>query len=399
MALHTRLIARDPTEQHRASTPLELFFDLTFAVAVSQAAASLQRGLEAGHPGRTLLGFALVFFGIWWAWMNFSWFASAYDNDDVFYRIAVLVQMTGVLILAAGVPRAIADRDFAVMTLGYVVIRLALVPLWLRAAGAHPEGRRCALRYVAGISIVQAAWVGRLALPGDAGLVGFFVLAGAELCVPLWAEAAGRTPWHPSHIAERYGLFTIIVLGESILAATTGVQRALDGHSSFGHLAPVVVGGLLIVFSMWWIYFDMPIDRIVEHSRRAFTQRLSGAFAWGYGHYLVFAGAAAVGTGLTVAVDQADHHTHLTDFAAGWVITGPVALYVLVVWGLHFRFKPPSAVRNFAVPVGAALVLGASATPQPVLLSGIVMALLVAVGVAEREHQQKDERPAPSAPQ
>jgi low temperature requirement protein LtrA len=393
MPLHTRMTARDPEETHRASTSLELFFDLTFAVAVAQAASSLARGLVTGHGAHALVGFALVFFGIWWAWMNFSWFASAYDTDDVFYRIAVLVQMTGVLILAAGVPRAIGSRDFAVMTVGYVVIRLALVPLWIRAAAAHPAGRRCALRYAAGVSVLQVAWVARLALPDTAATVAFFVLGAAELVVPLWAEAAGRTPWHPGHIAERYGLFTIIVLGESILAATVGVQVALADRNGFGRLAPVVVGGLLIVFGMWWIYFDMPTEQVVQHTRRAFSDRITGAFAWGYGHYLVFAGAAATGTGLTVAIDQVDHHSRLTHLEAGFAITAPVALYVLVVWALHARAKPPGPVRNFAVPVGVALILGSSVTPQPVLLSGIVLALLVAVGVAEHEHQ----RPVPAS--
>ena len=87
MQLHVRMAGRDPGEAHRASTPLELFFDLTFVVAVSQAASGLHHGLVEGHAGDSLVGFPLVFFGIWWAWMNFTWFASAYDTDDDVYRI------------------------------------------------------------------------------------------------------------------------------------------------------------------------------------------------------------------------------------------------------------------------------------------------------------------------
>jgi hypothetical protein len=111
-------------------------------------------------------------------------------------------------------------------------------------------------------------------------------------------EAAGRTTWHPGHIAEQYGLFTIIVLGESLLSATIGVQAALDDESTLGDLVVVIVGGLLIVFSMWWIYFDMPANRMVQGARAAFTDHLAGAFLWGYGHYLVFASVAATGAGL-----------------------------------------------------------------------------------------------------
>ena len=150
MQLHVRMAPRDPDEAHRASTPLELFFDLTFVVAVAQAAAGLHHGLVGGHPGDALVAFPLVFFGIWWAWMNFTWFASAYDTDDAAYRLAVLVLMAGVLIMAAGIPRVFDGRHFGVIVAGYVVMRMAMVGLWLRAAASHPEGRPCARRYAGG---------------------------------------------------------------------------------------------------------------------------------------------------------------------------------------------------------------------------------------------------------
>ena len=114
---------RDPGEAHRAATPLELLFDLTFVVAVSQAAAQLHHALAEGRTGSGLFGYAAVFFAIWWAWMNFTWFASAYDNDTVLYRLGVFVQVAGILILAAGVPRAFNDEDFSVVIVGYVVMR------------------------------------------------------------------------------------------------------------------------------------------------------------------------------------------------------------------------------------------------------------------------------------
>jgi len=109
-------------------------------------------------------------------------------------------------------------------------------------------------------------------------------------------------------MAERYGLFTIIVLGEGISAGTIAVQAASSTKTSFGHLATIMVGGLLIVFSMWWLYFDMPSTEIAASVRRSFTTRLNGAFRWGYGHYVVFASVAATGAGLALAVDDATRH-------------------------------------------------------------------------------------------
>jgi low temperature requirement protein LtrA len=382
---YARMTSRDPAESHRASTPLELLFDLTFVVAVAQAGSGLQHGLVSGRAGSVLIAYPLVFFAIWWAWMNFSWFASAYDTDDVHYRVAVLVQIAGVLIVAAGAPRAIAHRDFTVMVTGYVVMRLSMVGLWLRAAISNPEGRRGAVRYAAGIAVLQVGWVIWTVLARDGGYLWLFVLLGAcELVVPVWAEAAGRTAWHPGHIAERFGLFTIIVLGESISAATIAIQTAVDAKTAFGDLATVAVGGLLTVFSLWWLYFDMPSEEIASAARESFAQHLRGAFKWGYGHYLIFAGAAATGSGLAVAVERIGHHSQLTRTETGLAFTVPVSLYLLAVWALHASYKRPSAFRNWSVPVAVVVLLLASLTSEPVLVAGLFLTALVAVSVIDR---------------
>ena len=135
------MTGRDRDEEHRASTPLELLFDLCFVVAVAGAASSLHHGLTDGHFGHALVGYLTVFFAIWWAWMNFTWFASAYDTDDVAYRLLTFVQMTGALVLAAGVPRAFDRQDFAVVTVGYVIMRLAMLVQWLRVRREHRARR------------------------------------------------------------------------------------------------------------------------------------------------------------------------------------------------------------------------------------------------------------------
>ena len=109
------MTGRPVDEEHRVATPLELLFDLSFVVAVVAAAAELHHALADGHVGDgARRPTCMVFFAIWWAWMNFTWFASAYDTDDVPYRLLTLVQMAGVLVLAAGVPRAFEHGDFRV---------------------------------------------------------------------------------------------------------------------------------------------------------------------------------------------------------------------------------------------------------------------------------------------
>ena len=398
MQLHVRMSPRDPSEQHRPATPLELFFDLTFVAAVAQAASGLQSGLAHGRARAVLIAYPLVFFGIWWAWMNLTWFSSAYDTDDVAYRIAVLVQMAGVLILAAGVPRALNGWHFDVMVLGYVVMRLSMVTLWLRAAVSNPSGRRCALRYATGIAVVQVGWVAWLAVPPHIGLALFAVLAVGELAVPLWAEAAGRTAWHPRHIGERYGLFTIIVLGETVLATSRGVATALGGKTPFGDLATVVVGGLLIVFSMWWLYFDMPSDEMVVSVREAFAERITGAFAWGYGHYFVFSSIAALGTGLELAAAS----THggqgsVPQSEAGLAIAIPVVVFFVVTAVLQAKLDGIERWRVAAVSITAVVVLGlgwAAAGRTNIGVAALLMGFAVAalVAVDEWHHPTHDDR-------
>jgi len=366
---YARMVARDTREAHRVATPLELLFDLCFAVAVARAAAQLHHDLSAGHVGQGMLGYVTVFFAIWWAWVNFTWFASAYDTDDAVYRLTTLIQISGVLVLAAGVTRAAENGDFRVITAGYVVMRLALVAQWLRAAHGDPPRRPAALRFAIGVTLVQVGWVARLALPAAWALRSFVVLGLAELAVPVWAELRARTTWHPHHIVERYGCFTLIVLGESILAATTALQSALDTGGHLRGALTVAASGLVIVFALWWTYFD--------RSAAARLDSLPWGIAWGYGHYLVFASAAAVGAGLTVAVDRVTG-APVGARLAGYAVAVPVAVYLLSVTFLH-RVRRRGAVT---VLVGAALVLAAPLGPVPLPMIALVLAVLVALSPA-----------------
>ncbi|GLI01569.1 membrane protein [Phytohabitans aurantiacus] len=370
------MVARHANEPHRVATPLELFFDLCFVVAVAQAAAALHHDIAEDHIAHSVPAYLAVFFAIWWAWMNFTWFASAYDTDDVIYRVTTLVQITGALVLAAGVPRAFADNDLTVITYGYVIMRMAMAVQWLRAGQADPERRTCARRYALGISLLLLGWLGRLWLPDELAVVAQVLLVVLELAVPIWAERAGRTTWHPHHIAERYGLFAIIVLGESVLAASIAVQSAVDTHGGDIGLLSVAAAGAVIVFAMWWLYFDRPARDLLDSLRIAIV--------WGYGHFLVFASAAAVGAGIAVAVDVETHTAHVGEVAAGYALAVPVAVYLVSVWALHIWPQQPGPA-TIAYPTAAALVLLTPLTPVSVhLTAGLLVALVVATVVTTR---------------
>jgi low temperature requirement protein LtrA len=218
------------------------------------------------------------------------------------------------------------------------------------------------------VGCVSMAFVQQLWIPG------FLVLAALELAVPVWAERAEPTTWHPHHIAERYGLLMLIVLGESVLAAMIAIQTALDSGEALSALASVIIGGLLIMYSMWWVYFDRPVHDLLTSLRKAII--------WGYGHYVVYAAAAAVGAGLAVAVDHATRHTAIGAVAAGSAVAIPVAVYLVCLWFLHDR--PEYGWTRLMGPLAAALILMTPFTSHAVLLTGAILAVLVGVKEVRR---------------
>jgi low temperature requirement protein LtrA len=371
-----RLRPRDPNQEGRSATPLELFFDLVFVVAVALASQNLHHFLSEDHIGDGVTKYLTVFFGVWWAWMNFTWFATAFDSDDWLYRVLTLVQMAGALVMAAGVPDYMNESDLSVMVGGYVIMRLAMVCQWLRAAHGSPAHRATALRYAVGIILAQTYWVALLIVPDSVGLPLFLVGVVIELAVPVIAESANQTPWHAHHITERYGLFTIIVLGESILASSNTIIEAIEEASHIGDLLTIAVSGFVVVAAIWWLYFAYP-----QH------QRIGGvrdSVLWGYGHYLIFASAAAVSAGIEVAVDFSTHHTELGEVKAAATLSVPVAVFLLAAWWLVIRPNGDPVV-NLATPATVVLIVLAAFVPFSLPVTAIILAGLVAL-VTWRTH-------------
>ena len=373
-------VARDTDEAHRASTPLELFFDLCFVVAVAQAAAELHHALMERHFFDATLGFGMAFFGIWWAWVNFAWFASGHDSDDVPYRLLTLVQMAGVLVYAAGIHESFTNYDFTTVVAGYVIMRLGLVAMWVRVARDQPTHRARAIRYIVGVTALQGLWIARLALPDDRNttVVSFGVIMVLEMLSPIYAERRTTSrQFHPEHLAERFGLFTIIVLGEGILSATVAIREAVDAVGLAFDVLVVAGAGLVIVFTVWWAYFgrdDVPS-----------VDRLNGAFIWGYGHLPVFAGLAAFAAGIHVAVEFMAGHG--SQRVAALAVTLPIALatagFTLIGATTGTPAERQSAARGVVViAVVIALGLVASLKIALVGMAVVLVAATIAQGAA-----------------
>ena len=388
---------RDPEERHRAATTLELLFDLTFVVAFGTAANELAHALAADHAREGVIGFAFATFAISWAWINFTWFASAYDTDDWLYRLVTMLQMVGVLVLALGLPKVFESLEHGdtldndVVVIGYVVMRVAMVAQWLRASRQDPTRRAVHKTYVVSILVSQVGWC--LLAVADLPIGTTFALCTipllVELAGPVVAEKRyGGTPWHAHHIAERYGLMVIIALGEGMI----GTMASLTAIGELTtHIALLALAGTALTFGMWWTYFVIPHGDIL-HARR------ERSFGWGYGHMPLFGAIVAVGAGLHVAAYFIDHHSNLTATGTVLTVVVPLAFYVValyVFYAVVSRSADPFHLLLIALSVGtlaAPVVMAANGTDLVWCL--LVLSLtpwVTVVGYETRGHRHNRE--------
>jgi low temperature requirement protein LtrA len=389
---------RDPHEKHRAATPLELFFDLTFVIAFGVAGSQFAHEIAEAHVGAGLLGFSFAMFAVIWAWINFTWFASAYDTDDWVFRVVTMVQIVGVLVLAMGIEpmfHSLVEGNHVenrVIVGGYVLMRLALVTQWVRASRQDPARRETCLRYAKYLAVVQLGWIAVLVIEADVAATFLMTvpLIMLEMATPYAAERKAKTPWHAHHIAERYGLLAIIALGECLIGAIETLRAIVANHGWSVDAALVGFGGTALAFGMWWIYFMLPAGRAL-HLRR------HRSYLFGYGHIPIFAAIAATGAGLHVAAYFIDHEAHISAAVAVASIAVPVALFKLsLTWLYSVMVGADRTIITVAacvlVALGGSIGLAAAGASVPVCLLVIVLALGVSIVVDERRGWERLHR-------
>jgi low temperature requirement protein LtrA len=298
-----------------------------------------------------LVVFAALFIPVWWSWMGYTWYATSFPERGLVNRFGALAGMLGVLAMAAQVETASAG-DPRGMLVAFVVLHLIVALLFFRAARLFPEREKFAMRYTVGLILAAAVWLGSLALPPH---LRSWVWAAAlliELATPVAAvRASSGVTFDASHIPERYGLFTIIVLGEALIAVARGTAEA---HWTASAVA-AAVAGFVIAVVIWWAYF--------AHEQTALLLRdRVGAFVWGYGHLFVWTGIAITGVGIELAIQAAeDEHT----FASGerLILCGGSALYLAAMALL--RAATAGSLRD---PVA----LGRLATAALIVVLGVV---------------------------
>ncbi len=388
----TAMAGRDPAERHRVATSLELLFDLTFVVAISLCGSQLAHAIAAGHAGLGVLGFGFGMFGILWAWMNHTWFSSAFDTDDWAMRVATLVQMVGVLVLGLGQAPFFASlehgrADNRVIIAGYVIMRISMVSLWLRVAKESPEYRTKGRAYATWIVLAQLVWValGIADLPLGWAIVGGSFAVLVEFVGLYWVQSrvgGANTPWHPHHITERYSLLVLIALGEVVLGTTTAVGALVERQGWSGDAMVVAVAGIALAVGIWWSYFAVPWGSLLAAVP-------TKAFGFGYGHMPVYLFIAAIGAGLHVTAYVIEGEAVVGALVATLAVAIPVGLTVVGIL-LFATYLLPEGLAFHLVLSGlviavlaAAVALAAAGTPLAWCLGVVVLAPWLAVTTYE----------------
>ncbi|MBD2435305.1 low temperature requirement protein A [Nostoc sp. FACHB-110] len=376
-----RLRIGEDTEEERRATWLELFYDLVFVVAVSQVAHNLKEDISLSG----LLGFVVLFIPIWWSWIGTTFYANRFDNDDIVHRLLVGVQMLTAAAMAVNIHHGLGESSPG-FALAYALGRAVLVVEYIRAGIHIPSARPLTTRYAIGFAIASIIWLISAIFP----VPWRFILWGLGIIIdfatPLTARKfqVGLLP-HASHLPERFGLFTIIVLGEAIIAVVNGVsQQKWDVLTVLS-----AIFGLAIAFCWWWVYFDNLGGTPIETARK--EGKVGTVNIWLYTHLPLVIGIAATGVGVeqillsppTVALPDSQR----------WLICGSVALCSFAVAILHrygvIRYCKIRSLYRFS----GALVLIAIAIIGKGLLPVAVIALVALVSAVQVIQDLYQSRP------
>lgn len=301
-------------ESERTATWLELFYDLAFVAAVAMMGTRLVHDVTWSSIASYLGYFALV----WWLWASHTFYADRYDTDDLIYRFLAGAQMVGVALIAVSVSLGEAGST-VVFAIGYTLVRAILLALYARAYRHVAATRELVRGYLIGFGAASALWAVSIIVPEPYRFWLWAVAFAVDLATPyVLRRVQAAAPLDVSHLPERFGLFTILVLGESIVAVTVGLS-----HVSW-QLETTLVGilGLGTATCLWWINFDHLDGSVI---RRRGDRRNWRPTVWIYSHLPLAIGLAVLGVSIEIAIVAADHGHEYHD-AERWLLVGSVAL-------------------------------------------------------------------------
>lgn len=352
------------TEGERNATWLELFYDLVFVATV--AMLGIRLAADTSLTGWS--SYAAYFLLVWWLWASHTFYADRYDTDDLVYRFLAGTQMVAIAVLAASVSTGEAAST-AVFAAAYAAARILLLLLYARAYRFVPATRELVRGYLIGFGIGASIWVVSIVVPEPARFWLWGIALTIDLATPfIMRKAQAASPLDVSHLPERFGLFTILVLGETIVAVTVGL-----GHVEWQWSTTIAgIAGLSIATGLWWIHFDNVDGRVV---RRKGGGKAWQPTVWIYSHLPLAIGLAMVGVGVEHAIVASDHGHHYTS-AERWLLVGGVVLALCAMVGIE-----AAARRDMSDDLRTALILSRVVVIFLALVVGLVGSLEAPVTV------------------
>ena len=356
-------------EGERSATWLELFYDLAFVASVAMLAGRLLS--DSSWTG--WLSYAAYFALVWWLWASHTFYADRYDTDDLIYRIVAALQMVAIAFIAGSLSTDIGGNT-TVFAAAYASARVILLILYARVYRHVAASRDLVRGYLIGHSIAAVIWVASIFVPEPARFWLWGVAFAIDLATPyVMRRVQARVPLDVSHLPERFGLFTILVLGEVIVAVTVGL-----GHVSWAWATSLVGAfGILLATGLWWLHFDNLDGFVVRRRGRKTDWRPT---VWIYSHMPLAVGLAMVGVGVEHAIVASDGH-HDYHLADRWILVGGMVLVLAAMTAISvasIRIEREVVGRRIAINRGVAtlvaLLVGALVFLGPM---ATVLALLV----------------------
>ncbi|MFN3429755.1 MAG: low temperature requirement protein A [Candidatus Sericytochromatia bacterium] len=363
-----------PPELHdgdpkRHATWLELFFDLVFVVAITEVAHLLHKPLD----DTTFVLYLLLYVPIYWAWVGHTVYANRFDTDDLFFRLATFGMMVAALCMAVPIS-TITEGGTEVYAAGYLAARLLLIALYARAWWHLPEARPMTSWYLLGFGAAASCWIASLFVPPPARYLLWVAGLTIDFVTP-WIKRRmlSQYPLHQEHFPERMGLFTIIVLGESIIATEAG----LSSVKPEGPWITTAIMGFMVMASIWWLYFTF-----VQHAK--LDKALRNGLAYIYVHLPLTIGISMLAVAIGHLVKEAAKaHPHVdTLILLGVGSAMFLGAFFGIMWKLDHRHMRKNLVAAFIVAIVAVIALsliGAGLSPPWVvgLLLGVFLVLVV----------------------
>jgi low temperature requirement protein LtrA len=365
-----RTVAEEGAE--RRATWLELFFDLVFVIAITQLAHELV--LDNSTAG--FLRFAGLFVPVYVAWQGYSFYADRFDTDDLLLRVSFFAAMLAIAAMAVLIPDVAHGRHSAGFAVAYVVLRSIMLGLYGRAWRAVPEARPLIRFYGTGYSLGVAIWLASLAVDPPVRYVMWGIALVLDLSLPpLATRIHRRVPTSGRHVPERWALFTMIVIGESVVAValgTSGTDWRLDS-------VVAAILGFAVVAATWWLYFDRQASVVLRGAT-------STVVIYSYAHLPLLMGLAAMSAGVALLIDgAADDHLGT---GASVALVGGIVLFLLSLVATRSVTVGGPRRLGISLKLGtAAILLGLLAAEPalpPLALAGGVASVLAALVFAER---------------